>query len=78
MPEAYQIRIKGKLDDVWMTTFSGMVLKLLENGDTLLSGTLADQPALHGVLEIIRDLNLTLISVTSCSEPESMVDPENS
>ncbi len=66
--ELYEIRIKGILDDHWQPWFEGMTLKADANYDegqgcTLIIGSLADQPALHGILERIRDLNLTLISV---------------
>ncbi len=64
MPEYYEIKIKGHLDPYWSDRFAGMRLIYLEDDDTLLSGHLPDQSALHGLLERIRDFNLTLISVT--------------
>ncbi len=63
MPEFYEIKIQGRLDPGWSEWFSGLQLSHLEGDETLLSGWLADQAALHGLLERIRDLNLTLISV---------------
>ena len=64
MPEYYEIKIKGHLDPCWSDWFGSLKVTNLEKGETLLSGPLPDQAALHGLLERIRDLNLTLISVT--------------
>ena len=74
MPEYYEIKIKGHLDPCWSDWFGGLNVTHLEVGETLLSGPLPDQAALHGLLERIRDLNLTLISVT-CGGP-SIQDSE--
>jgi hypothetical protein len=66
--EVYEIKIKGCLDDHWGQWFEGMTLKRQESAETgqectIIIGPIADQPALHGLLAKIRDLNLTLISV---------------
>ena len=60
----YQIRLRGLLQQRWHAWFDGMTVTLdQERGETVLTGVLRDQPALHGVLARIRDLNLTLLSV---------------
>ena len=69
MPEYYEIKIKEHLDPRWLDWFAGLKLTYLEEDTSLLSGQLPDQAALHGLLECIRDLNLTLISVTSGCPP---------
>jgi hypothetical protein len=62
-PQVYQIRIKGHLGYQWMEWFEGLSITLTDNGETLLTGPLIDQAALHGVLKKVRDLALPLISV---------------
>ena len=61
----YEIRLKGHLEARWVQWFEGLTITLEENGNTLLSGPLADQAALHGILKKVRDLSLTLLSVNS-------------
>jgi hypothetical protein len=61
--EYYEIRIKGHLDARWVEWFGGLTITLLENGDTLLSGPVADQAALHGLLKKVRDAGIPLLSV---------------
>jgi hypothetical protein len=60
----YQIRIKGHLDSQWTDWFEGMTITLEDNGDTLLTGKVIDQAALHGLIKKVRDLGMPLVSVT--------------
>jgi hypothetical protein len=62
-PQRYEIRIKGHLGSSWAPWFEGMSFRHEANGETVLSGTLKDQTALHGVLMKIRDLGLPLIEL---------------
>ncbi|MCC6458736.1 MAG: hypothetical protein IT328_27570 [Caldilineaceae bacterium] len=59
----YEIRIRGHLEHRWANWFEGLTVTLEENGETLLTGPVVDQPALHGFLRKVRDLGLPLISV---------------
>lgn len=62
-PGIYEIRLKGHLDDEWAEWFGGLTITLEEHGDTLLTGPVADQAALHGLLKKVRNLGLPLLSV---------------
>ncbi|MFZ1396775.1 MAG: hypothetical protein WAS33_07755 [Candidatus Promineifilaceae bacterium] len=62
-PTIYQIRIGGQLGEQWVARFNQMTLTQAENGDTLLTGPVVDQAALHGLLRQVRDLGLPLIYV---------------
>ena len=64
-PLVYQIRIKGHLSEQWMDWFEGLTITLEENGNSLLTGQVIDQAALHGILKKIRDLGMPLISLNS-------------
>lgn len=77
-PGHYEIRIKGHLERRWASWFDEMTITLEDNGETQLSGMVADQPALHGLLRKVRDLGMPLISVKRI-EPgqtdESVIKP---
>lgn len=62
-PLIYQIRIEGRLGQQWADWFGGLTVTQAENGDTLLTGPVADQAALHGLLRKVRDLGTPLLSV---------------
>jgi hypothetical protein len=62
-PIVYQIRLQGHLGLQWTAWFEGLTITLEENGDTLLTGPVVDQAALHGWLRKVRDLGIPLLSV---------------
>ena len=68
----YQIKVRGRLDPSWSDWFSGVVITSQDDGEpvTVLEGDVPDQPALYGILNRIRDLNLVLISVIPLSDLE--------
>lgn len=61
-PIVYQIRLRGELDRMWSQWFDGLAITWCD-GDTLLTGPVADQAVLHGLIRRIRDLGVTLISI---------------
>jgi hypothetical protein len=63
-PQFYEIRLKGQLEARWVEWFDGLAITLDENGNTLLSGPVIDQAALHGFLKKVRDLGMPLVSVS--------------
>jgi hypothetical protein len=70
----YQIRIMGHLDGRWVAWFDGLTVRHDGDGTTVLTGPIADQAALHGLLQRVRDLGIPLISVTR-SEPDQPNTP---
>ena len=62
-PMVYQIRIKGHLGREWTDWFGGLAITLEDNGETLLTGSVVDQAALHGLLKKVRDVAMPLVSV---------------
>ena len=61
----YEIRVKGHLDGHWSEWFDGLAIANVEDGEAVLSGEIADQSALHGLLNKVRDLGLPLVAVRS-------------
>lgn len=66
----YEIVIRGRLRPEWSSWFNDMTIDSTENGDTILTGPVRDQAALHGILNRIRDLNLTLIEIKRAASGE--------
>jgi hypothetical protein len=67
----YTFKIKGHLGQQWMNWFEGLTVTLEEDGNTLLSGAVIDQSALHGILKKIRDLGMPLLSVNSTDSAQA-------
>jgi hypothetical protein len=73
-PGRYEIRLKGHLDTRWAAWFDGLTLSPDSDGTTIIHGPVADQAALHGLLQKVRDLGLPLVSVTQV-EPDQPSAP---
>jgi len=72
---AYEIRVRGRLDPRWSTWFDGLALRTADDGTTVISGPVADQAALHGLLQRLRDLGLTLLSLRCASADDPTERP---
>ena len=78
-PARYEIRIRGHLSARWAARFDGMSLSTHRDGTTVLRGLVLDQAALHGLLQRVRDLGLTLVSVIRVpAASDDMSIPPNS
>ena len=73
----YEIRLKGHLDSRWAGWFDGLDVAHESDGTTIISGLVADQAALHGLLQRVRDIGLPLISVTRIEpdQPDTPITP---
>ena len=60
-----EIRVEGRIDKTWSEWFEGFTLTYTEQNETLINGEVPDQAALYGMITKLRDLGLTLVSVTS-------------
>ena len=76
-PAYYQIRVACELDDRWADWFEGLTFTRPGRGETMLSGRIQDQAALHGVLARIRDLGWSLIALNRACEPDEAVQDLN-
>jgi hypothetical protein len=71
----YEIRLAGRLDAHWAAWFDGLTVSHASDGTSVISGPVADQAALHGLLQRVRDLGLPLISVTRVKpDPDTQGD----
>jgi hypothetical protein len=75
--QCYEIRIKGHLDDQSAEWFEGLTITLEEDGNTLLTGPVLDQAMLHGWLKRVRDLGLSLVSVSPVKPDPLKVGPDS-
>jgi hypothetical protein len=76
-PTLYQIRVRGHFDETLAGWFDGLTITNQEDGDALLTGPIQDQAALHGILNRISNLGLTLISVNAVPEEDRENKPED-
>ena len=76
-PEArrYEIRLAGHLDAHWAPWFDGLAVSHQGDGITVIRGSVADQAALHGLLQRVRDLGLPLVSVTQVDVDQPGLPP---
>jgi len=72
-PMVYQIRIEGHLGLQWTDWFGGLTIALEDNGDTLVTGPVVDQAALHGLLKKVRDLGMPLVSLNPVEPSQTAV-----
>jgi hypothetical protein len=75
-PPRYEVRLQGRLDARWSAWFDGLSLSTADDGTTALRGPIADQAALYGVLQKVRDLGLPLLSVTALDADEQDTTPQ--
>ncbi len=73
----YEIRFRGHLGPRWAAWFDGLRLTANDDGTTALRGPVVDQAALHGLLQKLRDLGITLLSLTSSAPPPAIFQPQN-
>jgi len=69
--QCYEIRLKGHIDVQWADWFESLTITLEEDGDTLITGPVVDQSALHSLLKKVRDLGIPLISVNRVETNET-------
>ena len=73
----YQIRIQGQIDESWSDWLGGLAITRETGGETLLAGPVVDQAALHGILDKLYALNLTILSVVQVRNDQEREGPQN-
>ena len=68
----YRIRVQGHLDASWSEWLGGLTISPQSNGETLLSGPIVDQAALHGLLDRLYAMNLSILSVVQISDEQAV------
>ncbi len=76
--QRYEIRIHGHLGPRWASRFDGMNLTAEDDGTTVIRGPVVDQAALHGLLQTLRDLGITLLSLNPLPADRAVDEPDNS
>jgi len=76
MSDKYEIRLKGRLEKHWSQWFNGLVIQHRKHNETVLTGPIADQAALHGILAKIRDIGIPLLALKRLQESHSQKMPE--
>jgi hypothetical protein len=76
--QRYEIRIRGRLGPRWASRFDGMNLTAEDDGTTVIRGPVVDQAALHGLLQTVRDLGVTLLSLIPQPADGTVDEPDNS
>jgi hypothetical protein len=74
----YEIRVRGHLGSRWASWFDGMNLTAVDDGTTVIRGPVADQAALHGLLQTLRDLGITLLSLVPLPADGAVEQPNDS
>jgi hypothetical protein len=72
----FEIRVRGHISNEWSDWFEHMDIRLLENGETVLSGPIVDQAALMGILNKLNRLNLPLISLNEVCQNRNIAEGE--
>jgi len=74
--DRYELRVQGLLGPGWEPYFDGLAVAHCDDGTSLISGTVVDQAALHGLLHLLRDIGLPLVSLTRTDERHPLDQPE--